>query len=156
MSGPALWPFALAVYGRPGVAPALLELQDAHGQCAPFLLWALWLAAGGRAADEAALLAAADLARAWQDAAVAPLRGLRRNLKSAPAKAPKRAWEGLREAVKALEFDAERMLLEMLEAASPPPGAAPADPLTSLRRAVRVWGGAAPPDLLQRLAAAAA
>jgi uncharacterized protein (TIGR02444 family) len=154
--GHALWPFALETYGRPGVEPILLELQDAHDQCVPYLLWALWLAAEGCAADEAVLARAADLARAWQDAAVAPLRGLRRNLKTPAKAAPKRAWETLREGVKALELDAERMLLQMLESQSPEPAHPPLDPLISLQSAARAWGGSPPPALLERLAAAAA
>ena len=155
MNGPSLWPYALEVYGRPGVEAALLQLQDRHGQCVPYLLWALWLAAEGRPADDGVLAGGAELARAWQDAAVAPLRGLRRSLKSPPAKGPKRAWEGLRAGVRALELDAERRLLEMLEAASPAGGAQPGDPLASLQRAVGAWGEGAPAPLLERLAAAA-
>jgi len=156
LSGPALWPFALDVYGRPGVETALLELQDAHGQCVPLLIWTLWLAAEGRIADDGALASAAELARAWQDAAVAPLRGLRRGLKSPSSKAPARAWRTLREGVKALELDAERMLLEMLEAASPAPGGAASDARALLGKAVAAWGRPAPADLLARLTAAAA
>ena len=156
MSGEALWPFALEIYGRPGVEAVLLELQDVHGQCVPYLLWALWLDAEGRFADDAALKSAADLARAWQDAAIAPLRGLRRDLKRPSKTAPKRAWGTLREGVKALELDVERMLLQMLESASPEPAGAAPDPLGSLHRATKAWGAAAPPELLQRLAAAAA
>jgi len=156
VSGLALWPYALQVYGRPGVEGTLLELQDAHGQCVPYLLWALWLAAEGRAADDDDLTRAAELARAWQDAAVAPLRGLRRGLKSPSSKAPARAWSTLREGVKALELDAERMLLEMLEAASPASGDAPNDSLAMVRRAVGAWGRPAPDGLLDHLAAVAA
>ncbi len=154
MSG--LWPFALEIYGRPGVEATLLELQDAHGQCVPFLLWALWLDGDGRVADTAALTAGADLARAWQDAAVTPLRNMRRSLKHPSPKAPKRAWDGLRNSVRALELDAERRLLEMLEAASPAPTGAATYPLSALSRAVSAWGEAAPPGLLARLAQAAA
>ena len=156
MSGEALWPFALAVYGRPGAEAILLELQDAHGQCVAYLIWALWLDAEGRLADDAALASAAELARAWQDTAVAPLRGLRRSLKQPSKAAPKRAWGLLRDRVKGLELDAERMLLQMLESASPAPAAAGSDPLAGLQRAARAWGGAAPTDLLQLLVAAAA
>jgi uncharacterized protein (TIGR02444 family) len=148
----ALWPYALEVYGRPGVEALLLELQDAHGQCAPYLLWALWLAARGRAADDAALGAGAALAQAWQAAAVAPLRELRRSMKAGPAPAQR---ERLRAGVKSLELEAERMLLQMLEDASP---LAPGEtrPAAGLAHAAAVWGGAPPPALLAKLAALAA
>ena len=150
----ALWPYALELYARPGVEPLLLELQDAHGQCVPFLLWSLWIAATGRPIDPAQAASCADLARAWQDAAVAPLRRLRRTLK-APAKAEKvQARIGI--GVKALELEAERMLLQMLEETSPGPAAAPCDRLEALSLAVRAWGGEVPRALLQRLAALAA
>jgi uncharacterized protein (TIGR02444 family) len=148
----ALWPYALEAYGRPGAEPLLLQLQDAHGQCVAYLLWSLWMAASGRAADEAALRSGAELARAWQDAAIAPLRRLRRDLKSDAKPGPKAARERLRDGVKQLELDAERMLLQMLEEASPAPGGG-ASPLQSLTAAARAWGGDPPAALLARLAA---
>ena len=155
-SAPAgsLWPYALDVYGRPGVEPLMLALQDQHGQCVPFLLWSLWMAAGGRPIEAAPAAACAELARAWQDAAVAPLRRLRRDLR---AKARSQRIEArVREGVKALELEAERMLLQMLEEASPAPTAAPGERLAALRAAVRAWGGQAPAALLEALAALAA
>jgi uncharacterized protein (TIGR02444 family) len=148
----ALWPYALEVYGRPGVEPLLLALQDDHGQCAPYLLWSLWMAVSRRAADEAALRAGAALARAWQDAAIAPLRRLRRDLKAGPGPGPGPARERLRQGVKRLELDAERMLLQMLEEASPARGAVAVSPLEPLARAARVWGGDPPAADLARLA----
>jgi uncharacterized protein (TIGR02444 family) len=152
----ALWPYALEVYGRPGVEPLLLALQDAHGQCPPFLLWSLWLAASGRPAAPAKLAAGAELARAWQDAAVAPLRTLRRDLKRRGGAKTAQARSRIRDGVKALELEAERMLLQMLEKASPAPAAASTDPLEALRLGVGAWGGEAPPALLDELARLAA
>jgi uncharacterized protein (TIGR02444 family) len=151
----ALWPYALEVHGRPGVDALLLELQDAHGGSVPYLLWSVWMAASGRSADDATLRAGAELARAWQDAAIAPLRRLRRDLKSPGRIGPQAARERLRNGVKALELDAERMLLRMLEEASPPPTAATAPLLAALDDAARVWGDAPPADLLARLASLA-
>jgi uncharacterized protein (TIGR02444 family) len=150
----ALWPFSLELYGRPGVEPLLLELQDAHGQCVPFLLWSLWIAATGRPIDPAQAASCADLARAWQDAAVAPLRRLRRTLK-ASAKA-ETIQARIRIGVKALELEAERMLLQMLEEASPASAAVPSDSLHALRVAARAWGAKAPGALLEKLATLAA
>ena len=152
----ALWPYALEVYGRPGVEALLLELQDDHGQCAPFLLWSLWMAASGRAADAAGVRHAAELARSWQDAAIAPLRRLRRDLKTAEAPGAAAPRERLRTGVKSLELEAERMLLQMLESASPPPGETPRKALPALADAVRAWGGEAPTAALEQLAELAA
>jgi uncharacterized protein (TIGR02444 family) len=150
----ALWPYALDVYGRAGVEPLLLTLQDQHGQCVPFLLWSLWMAASGRPIEPAPAAACAELARAWQDAAVAPLRRLRRDLKAKATS--QRVQARVREGVKALELEAERMLLQMLEEASPAPATAPGDRLAALRLASRVWSGEAPAALLEALAALAA
>ena len=156
MPGEALWPFALEVYNRPGAEAIFLELQDAHGQCVPFLIWSLWLAAEGRAADDDSLGDAAALARAWQDAAVEPLRDLRHELKRPAASRLARSRKQLRARVQTLELEAERMLLQMLQAQSPAPGGSPGDPLASLARAVRAWGGAPPARLLARLVEAQA
>jgi uncharacterized protein (TIGR02444 family) len=149
----ALWPWALDVYGRPGVEALLLELQDSHAQCVPYLLWALWMAMSGRAADDAALAAGAALARAWQDAAIAPLRRMRRDLKAASKSGPAAAREQLRHGIKRLELDAERMLLQMLEEASPATADTAEPPLQALDRAARVWSARVPASLLARLAA---
>ena len=150
MNGEALWPYSLEVYGRPGVEALLLELQDGHGQCVPYLLWALWLATNGRRADDGALEAGAALARAWHEAAIRPLRDLRRGLKAAkPAPA---ARERLRGGVKVLELEAERMLLQMLEDASPPEAGAGPALRAGLGEAAVAWGGDAPAALLDRLA----
>ena len=119
----ALWPYALEVYGRPGVEALLLRLQDDHGQCVPFLLWSLWMVAGGRPIESATAAACAELARAWPDAAVAPLRRLRRGLKAEARK--ERLQARIRTGVQALELEAERMLLQMLEESSPAPAGAP-------------------------------
>jgi uncharacterized protein (TIGR02444 family) len=156
VTGQALWPYALDVYGRPGVEPLMLELQDTYGQCVPLLLWSLWMAASGRAFETRTAAACAELARAWQDAAVAPLRRLRRDLKSTPKANAQRVSERIRTGVKALELEAERMLLQMLDEASPAPSGASADAVAALRLAARAWGGHAPAALLDQLARLAA
>jgi uncharacterized protein (TIGR02444 family) len=150
----ALWPWSLDVYGRQGIEPLLLELQDAHGQCVPFLLWSLWLAASGRPLDAPKAAACAELARAWQGAAVSPLRKLRRDLKAKAKSA--RVEVRVREGVKALELEAERMLLQMLEEASDPPSGPATDAEATLRLAMRAWGVLPPAALIARLTELAA
>jgi uncharacterized protein (TIGR02444 family) len=149
----ALWPYALDVYARPGVEALLLELQDTYGQCVPYVLWGLWMAAAGRPFEPRTAAACAELARAWQDAAVAPLRRLRRDLKSAQKAKTQRVSERIRTGVKALELEAERMLLQMLDEASPASGGPASDGLAALRISVRAWGERPPPAaLLEQLA----
>jgi uncharacterized protein (TIGR02444 family) len=153
----ALWPYALEVYARQGVEALMLELQDRHGQCVPFLLWGLWMGASGREIDPADAAACAELARAWQDTAVAPLRRLRRDLKASPRAKTQRVSERIRIGVKALELEAERMLLQMLDEASPAPGGRAGDGLAPLRSATRAWSERQPPAvLLEQLARLAA
>jgi uncharacterized protein (TIGR02444 family) len=148
----SLWAYALQIYGKPGAEARFLELQDGRGQSVPFLIWSLWMAAEGRPADPATLEAGAALARSWEAAAVAPLRQLRRELKTTPAGSARRR-ERLRAAVRQLELQAERMLLEMLEDASPPASDAAQPAAQALMRAAAVFGGDAPGAQLQALAA---
>ena len=84
MSG--FWNWALAAYRAPGVSDACLTLQDTHGHNVPLLLWAGWTAATGRALDEETIEAACDAARAWDGAAVGPLRDRSRATAAAQAR----------------------------------------------------------------------
>ncbi|MFN3667727.1 MAG: TIGR02444 family protein [Brevundimonas sp.] len=147
-----LWDWALAAYGAEGVADACLELQDAAGQNAPLLLWAAWCAAEGRTPDADALEAAGDTARAWQETAIAPLRAVRRALKSRAPDLDDEAREAVRAQVKAVELEAERRLLAALEALSPEPTGRPQPPITLLVAAARVWSPMTPRAGLVRLA----
>ena len=134
--GVSLWDWALEAYRRPGVEAACLRLQDEAGQCVPYLLWAVW-------ADPTpeALRAGAAIARPWQDQVVAPLRAARRAAKPAFDGVNDAGRETLRAAVKAAELEAERLLLEALDAIAQSASPAPADPLDRLTRAVLAWGG---------------
>ena len=79
----AFWRFSLRVYARPGVAEALIGLQDRAGHNVNLVLFGLWLAVGrGRAGSTAAALTRARAAIAKIDRDVLlPLRNLRRALK---------------------------------------------------------------------------
>lgn len=114
-----LWDWALEVYARQPVADACLHLQDAHGQNVPYLLWAAWMAGEGRSAD---LKQAARTMRTWDAEVGAPLRGVRRALKPPRPPVDESAKEALRAAVKVVELQGERVLMESLEALSGPPG----------------------------------
>ncbi|MFN3574271.1 MAG: TIGR02444 family protein [Phenylobacterium sp.] len=144
-----IWEWALAVYGQEGVSAAALELQDAHGQNVPFLLWAVYAEAG----DPDRLAQAADLARRWESAAVKPLRAARRALKPPLLGVAEADREDLRETVKAAELRAERILLEALDrqAGGSRDGAST---LEALKAASRAWGAPAPETALAALAGA--
>src|SRR5437868_13976812 len=86
VSGEALWRFSLALYARPGVAEALIALQDQAGCDINLVLFALWLgAARGHRLDGAELAAAETMIAPLSHDVVAPVRQLRRRLKAEPA-----------------------------------------------------------------------
>jgi uncharacterized protein (TIGR02444 family) len=100
------WAFSLDFYRRPGVAEASLALQDRDGRDVNLVLWCLWTGWNGRGR-----LAADDLARAeaavapWRRDVVVPLRSVRRALKGSAVPDS----EALRDRVKALELESERL-----------------------------------------------
>jgi len=147
-----LWNWALTAYAADGVAEACLDLQDSAGQNIPLLLWAAWCAAEGRVPDEDALEAAGDTARAWQETAIAPLRAVRRALKPRAPDLDDADREAVRTQVKAVELDAERRLLNALEALAPASTGHAQPPLATLVAAARVWSPMTPRAGLVRLA----
>ncbi|MFA5600510.1 MAG: TIGR02444 family protein [Phenylobacterium sp.] len=144
----SLWDWAVAAYERPGVADACLELQDAHGQNTCFLLWAAW----SGAADPGLLEHAAETAQVWENEVVAPLRRVRRDLKSPTPPVADADRETLREQVKSTELAAEKSLLEALGRILP--ARRSPDLVQVLQAAARAWGAAAPDAALERLAQA--
>src|SRR5215469_3798715 len=80
----AFWRFSLAIYARPGVAPACLVVQDEHGCDVNLMLFCCWLGASGRGRLDCAGLAAADAAvSGWRREVVESLRAARRAIKAA-------------------------------------------------------------------------
>jgi uncharacterized protein (TIGR02444 family) len=101
-----LWGFSLAFYRNPGVAESLIALQDEAGLDVNLLLFALWLGLSGRGRLDAGRLNDARRAvRSLSIAVIAPLRDLRRRLKSYPDA----DIQSLRERIKALEIEAEQV-----------------------------------------------
>jgi uncharacterized protein (TIGR02444 family) len=101
-----LWEFSLDFYARPGVSAALIELQDRAGLDVNLILFAVWHGLSGRGRLDDERLAVADqAARAIQTEIVTPLRALRRRLRTDPDA----EIQHLREAIKALELDAEKI-----------------------------------------------
>ena len=147
-----LWRWAVRVYAAEGVSEAALHLQDAAGQNVPLLLWAAWTARTGRCPDADSVEAACDVARAWQDTAIAPLRAIRRDLKGRNPDLDDADREAIRNAVKAVELDAERRLLAALEALAPPSSGAPRPVLDALITVARQWSPMTPRPGLTQLA----
>ena len=75
------WDYSVALYGRPGVEAACLELQQRHRIDVNLVLLCLWLGERGTALDGEALARLCHAADRWQLEVVRPLRNLRRRLK---------------------------------------------------------------------------
>lgn len=147
-----LWTWACAAYAAPDVADACLSLQDYHEQNVPLLLWAAWTAVTGRRPDEETIEAACDTARAWQTTTIAPLRAVRRTLKTPVPDLETDARLAVREQVKAAELAAERHLLEGLQALSPAPSGPTRNPLDAMAETARLWDRVVPRPALRTLA----
>jgi uncharacterized protein (TIGR02444 family) len=114
----ALWEFSLDFYARPDVSAVLIELQDRAGLDVNLILFALWHGLSGRGRLDGEKLADADQAvRAIRAEIVAPLRALRRRLRTDPDTDIQR----LREAIKGLELDAEKISQTRLAGCAGPP-----------------------------------
>ncbi|MCK0744629.1 TIGR02444 family protein [Chromohalobacter nigrandesensis] len=120
LRSPPLWDYALALYQRPGVADACLQLQDTAGADVCELLWRCWL-------DHHALVPtdeahnALDEVRAWQAEVTQPIRHLRRMLK--PRARHEQDMATLRNHLKEAELLAERETLRQLQVISETPHA---------------------------------
>ena len=147
----SLWDWTLAAYGRPGTPQATLTLQDQHGQNTSFLLWAAW----AQVDDPALLAKAADITRRWSDTALVPIRQVRIALKGPVEGVDDGAKNALREEVKSAELNAEKLLMESLEALVGD-AKGPASPEAALAAATKAWGAPAPAEALGVLARALA
>lgn len=112
---PDLWAFAQHLYQRPGVEAACLHLQS-RGADVCLLLCAAWLQQHNLTCTPARVAQLRNCALGWKQQVVGPLRALRQRWKSA---ALQDADLGvLREAIKGLELEAERLQLQRLAACS--------------------------------------
>ena len=121
------WDFSLRTYGTPGVPEACLALQDGLGADVNLVLYCCW--AGGRAAplDDTAFDRAFAFSGEWAGRVVRPLRAVRRWMKqtgcgSGPMDAA--ACLALRERIKGVELEAEKLQQLALASLPLPPGRA--------------------------------
>jgi uncharacterized protein (TIGR02444 family) len=148
------WDFAVAAWRLPGVEAIGLKLQNEHGQCPSLLLWRAWAAGEGRGVTPAILEAAVSMAREWGAGVILLLRAVRGELKEGDGQMPASARLAVRKAVLAAELEAERALIEALEAMTPAPADKAADPLPALVEMARLWRAPEPTALLAELAQA--
>lgn len=152
MSEDSFWDWAVVAYAAEGVGEACLHLQDALGHSVPLLLWAAWTARTGRRPDADDIEAACDLARAWSTTTVVPLRAVRRALKLTTVDIADTDRLALREQVKAVELEAERVLMNGLAALTPAASGPPRPAIDALAEIAREWGGVVPRPALIQLA----
>lgn len=104
------WDFSLDVYGRDGVAPACLALQERHGADVNVVMLCLWLGRAGHPPLEADTLAdLTDRVADWHEEVVRGLRYIRRRLKEALGPVPDDLQKALRRRVKKIELEAEHI-----------------------------------------------
>jgi uncharacterized protein (TIGR02444 family) len=108
------WRFSVKFYAVPGVAQACIELQDQASVDVNLLFFLLWNATQSRTLNQAEVAEIDSLVGAWREAAVVPLRSVRRALKSPPPVIAPDVAEGFRTRIKAAELEAERLQQEAL------------------------------------------
>jgi len=114
------WHFSLTFYEQPGMADLLVGLQDAHGVDVNLVLFLCWCGSRGRIPfDETQLSAARDSIAVWQTEVTAALREIRRRMKGGIATIAVDASEPLREAIKKLELESERIAQSVLAEKAP-------------------------------------
>lgn len=114
------WNFSLQIYGKPGVAPACIALQDGLGLDVNLLLYCCWHGRAHRALMEADIRRAIDTVTGWQREVVQPLRAVRRRLKAGVPPIPAAESEALRRKINDLELEGERIAQSALEAQPAP------------------------------------
>lgn len=114
IDGP-LWQFALAFYGREGVANACLKLQELVGADVNVLIFSIYAATHHHCLLGPAQLEQADaVVQPWRSDVVVALRRVRVRLRTGPSPAPNANSEALRNQIKAAELLAERIELAVL------------------------------------------
>jgi uncharacterized protein (TIGR02444 family) len=137
------WRFSVKFYAVPGVAQACIELQDRADVDVNVLFFLLWNATEHRALSQAEVTEIERKIGPWREAAVVPLRNVRRALKTPPPVMKPDVAEGFRTRIKAVELEAERLQQEALYALahSASLGQRAASPSEAARRSVEAYQG---------------
>lgn len=136
---PKFWDYSVALYAKPGIASLCLRLQDDAGCDVNLLLLSCWLGEIGRLPDPAVARNLRAIASEWQRPVIRPVREVRRVLKERFERGAAPPGLGaVRERIKALELDFERLAQEELEVAALASAAAPEGKLTAGRALERL------------------
>lgn len=112
------WDFSVRTYRTSGVPEACLSLQDEHGVDVNMFLYCCWVAVCRGDFDAQLWSNTIEYSSAWADNLVRPLRQARTWMKHegcVNGAAENDACMELREKIKSVEFDAEKMQQEVLE-----------------------------------------
>lgn len=107
-----VWSYALKLYARPGVETACLALQEG-GADVCLVLAAAWLGSTGVAFAASRMSELESTAQGWREEVIVPLRSLRQRWRETAKQDAELA--PLRERIKQLELEAEKVLLGRLE-----------------------------------------
>ena len=113
------WSFSVALYGRPGVAPACLALQDRFDCDVNLLLLALWAARCGRELGRQDFERLDAAVAPWRARVLEPIRAVRRQIKADPIGATPELAEACRQALLEAELAGERAAQELLARSLP-------------------------------------
>jgi uncharacterized protein (TIGR02444 family) len=114
----SFWDFSLSFYALPAVQNACLELQDEHGADVNFVLFILFQANRGQALTAQEVSNIDEEVRAWRETVIQPLRKLRKTLKQPISPIKSDVQVRLREQIKQLELNTEKLEQEFLETLS--------------------------------------
>ena len=104
-----LWFFSLDFYSLDGVKESLISVQEECGADVNILLYLLWQGSAGRHLSREDLEGIVQSTDLWNKAVVVPLRNVRRFLKEKQNGLLYKRVESLREDVKSIELDAEKI-----------------------------------------------
>lgn len=143
------WDWSLKTYQNKGVSTLLLRLQDEAGLDVNMALWCLWCARDHAPLGVEAMKDAMNAAGVWNRDIAAPLRTVRRALKSPPKGVNDDLAAHLKKRVKKAELEAEEIeqtLLAELAAATCAPAADGAIDARARENLALYARLAAPPD----------
>jgi uncharacterized protein (TIGR02444 family) len=152
------WRFSLGFYRMPEVAENCIALQDQAGVDVNLLMFLLWNATQKRQASKADVENLERRIGEWRNAAVIPLREIRRRLRTPPAVIDPGTAEVFRNRIKAAELEAERLQQETMYGLAQSfgaPASSPADAaLVSVASYQAICPKPFPPAAVERLLAA--
>ncbi len=110
------WRFSLKFYGQTGVSDACIALQDGCGVDVNLLLFLFWLASERQALSAEEVKKLDATIKSWRELTIVPIRDTRRKLKGAKTFVDPAKQEALRDKVKGVELEAEKLQQEALYA----------------------------------------